>query len=208
MRRLRGRSVLALLLAAGALVSCKGFGHAPRDGGDGGGEDAGGGDGVGDMAPTADAVPDADAAPAPACPEGQHACGGTCVSNDDVRTCGVSCTPCLAPGGDGIATCEGGVSCGGACTGGKKLCNGTCIAGDASCVGTCPAGRHACGGLCPSNQDVNSCGASCAPCPVPAGASRRRATARGAASCARPACTPAAAPARRMTMPARVGKAA
>ena len=60
------------------------------------------------------------------CPTGQHKCGGSCVSNSSINSCGLfSCSPCAAPPGysatcDGFScgmTCDGGINCGstGAC---------------------------------------------------------------------------------------------
>jgi hypothetical protein len=113
----------------------------------------------------------------PECPTGQHTCPGGCVSDSDIRTCGPSCTPCQAPI-DGTATCDG-KACGGACPTGKQLCLGMCIDARVACVGTCPDGQHACGGLCVSVLDVNACGTSCSPCPVPTGASQATCSATG-----------------------------
>src|SRR5262252_2235972 len=124
---------------------------------------------AGGVAPDAIA-PDADAGAVPDCPDGEHMCPGGCVPDNDIRTCGTSCTPCQVPA-DGNATCDG-KSCAGSCPSGKQLCLGMCIDQRAACVGTCPAMQHECGGLCVSVQDVNACGTSCSPCPVPTGASQ------------------------------------
>jgi hypothetical protein len=102
------------------------------------------------------------------CNPGFHRCGDACVSDGDVKTCGVSCSPCQPPIG-GTATCDG-TRCGGECPSGTKLCAGACIPANQACMGQCPAGRHDCSGNCVADNDVNSCGSSCNPCPVPAGA--------------------------------------
>lgn len=102
------------------------------------------------------------------CEEGMHPCAGACVRNDDPHTCGRACTACPAPVG-GSATCNG-TMCGGGCSNGETLCLGMCMAAVSACSGTCAAGTHACGNLCLGNDDVTSCGSSCAPCPVPWGA--------------------------------------
>jgi hypothetical protein len=99
------------------------------------------------------------------CQPGFHVCNGACASNSTPQTCGSSCTPCAPPNG-GTATCEAG-ACGGQCPTGQKLCAGNCIPAGTACNGVCSAGTHLCGGLCSSNGDVNSCGSSCTPCPVP-----------------------------------------
>jgi poly(3-hydroxybutyrate) depolymerase len=130
----------------------------------------GGGDGGADSGADTDADADAgdDGGGTPACPPNQHACGESCVPNDDVRTCGSSCSPCeQVP--DGTPTCDG-TRCGAACPADKQLCRGACIDKAATCDGTCPPGAHECGGQCPSDQNVNACGTSCNPCPVPADA--------------------------------------
>ena len=59
----------------------------PRDGGAGDADDAG-------------------VTVKPECPPKMHTCPGGCVSDDDPRTCGASCTPCDPPPG-GTATCDG-----------------------------------------------------------------------------------------------------
>lgn len=102
------------------------------------------------------------------CAADQHVCGTECVSNNDPLTCGSSCTSCQAPV-NGTATCDG-TKCGGTCAEDKKLCAGKCIPNDMVCEGSCPTGSHDCSGLCPLDTEVNSCGTSCVPCPVPQGA--------------------------------------
>ncbi|MDB4980597.1 MAG: Flagellar hook-length control protein FliK, partial [Myxococcales bacterium] len=103
----------------------------------------------------------------PAWDPGQHVCSVGCVHDDSPQTCGTSCSPCLAPDNGGTATCVAG-ACDGSCPTGKKLCAGACIDTAATCDPTCrAASTHACGQLCPSTTDVNACGTSCKPCPVP-----------------------------------------
>ncbi len=97
---------------------------------------------------------------------GTHLCNDICVSNNDVRTCGFSCTVCVVPTG-GTATCDG-VSCGASCPAGQKLCTGACIPVANSCQGICPAGMHDCNGTCQADGDPANCGLACAACPAPA----------------------------------------
>jgi hypothetical protein len=108
----------------------------------------------------------ADVPTTPTCTADEHLCSGACVSSDDPKSCGTSCTRCADPVG-GTATCVAR-ACDGACPGTKKLCHGTCIDMTAACDGACPMGTHACGNLCSSDEEVNSCGTSCAACAVPA----------------------------------------
>ena len=49
-------------------------------------------------------------------------------------------------------------------------CQGGCLPAGEVCGG-CPAGMHVCAGQCVSDQSVESCGSSCAPCAVPANGS-------------------------------------
>jgi hypothetical protein len=107
--------------------------------------------------------------PPPACPENQHLCPVGCVANESPQTCATSCSPCQAPANGGTATCNG-MKCDGTCPSGKKLCLGACIDAASACGSTCPADTHLCGQSCPSTLDINACGTSCAPCPVPANA--------------------------------------
>ena len=158
--------------AAGGMISA-GSGGLPGSGGTpgtGGASDAG----AMDVAASGGAQGGADAAamdhPMPSCAAGQHLCPGGCVANDDVQTCGASCTPCQAPA-NGTATCDG-TSCGGACPANMQLCLGACIDAAAACTGKCSPTQHACGGLCPALNDPKACGTSCQPCPVPAGATQ------------------------------------
>jgi hypothetical protein len=78
------------------------------------------------------------------CSDGQHACGGACVSNHDLATCGTLCLPCPTPT-NSTATCDG-----------------------TTCGYTCGSGYTACSdGTCKSTTATTSCGPSCTVCPVP-----------------------------------------
>jgi hypothetical protein len=101
------------------------------------------------------------------CPAGQHACDGTCVSDDSPQTCGVSCSPCPAPSG-GTAACDG-LKCTATCPTGQTLCSGECIESGKACDRMCGSGTHHCNGLCLENNSVNACGAACEPCKPPPG---------------------------------------
>jgi MYXO-CTERM domain-containing protein len=122
------------------------------------------------------------------CNAGFHNCGGVCVSNSSVNSCGTtSCTACPADP-NGVATCNG-TSCGITCNAGFHNCGGVCVSNsnvnscgttsctpcaapanaNATCDGTscgftCNSGFHACGTSCSSDTDVNQCGASCMVC--------------------------------------------
>lgn len=101
------------------------------------------------------------------CAGGYHDCSGACASDGDPKTCGGSCTPCMAPTGGGTATCMNGM-CGATCPGGMKICGTACIDMNAPCMGTCNPGQHTCNGLCVLDNSVNSCGPTrCTGCPVP-----------------------------------------
>ncbi len=99
-----------------------------------------------------------------ACNAGYHRCGGRCVADNSVLTCGASCTPCSGDP-NGSATCSAG-SCGVTCTAGFALCGGRCVRTglDASncgtCGTTCSANQICLTGACVTPQ---SCGAT-APC--------------------------------------------
>jgi hypothetical protein len=168
------------------------------------------------------------------CATGFHECGGVCVSDLNVDTCGASCTPCPAPSrstptcnagvcdfvcddgldrcgsncvdtqidprfcGDCLTACLAGEVCeAGACLdpgdcrtngvgcSGFTYCDqttGDCLPGcenDTQCDGenqicnttlhecVCAMGFHQCAGACVSDLDVDTCGASCNPCPAP-----------------------------------------
>jgi hypothetical protein len=100
----------------------------------------------------------ADAAPVKTpCSAGQHLCAGTCVANDDVRTCGTSCEPCPVPSG-GIATCDGN-QCEVECQSVFRFCLGQCIGPEDNCSETCGFTRTApltCGKICLPDTP-NSC---------------------------------------------------
>ena len=148
-----------------------GLGLPPGTGGAGASTGSGGAsDGGRDVPAAGGADGGAPDHPTVTCYAGQHLCPGGCVSDDDVQTCGASCTPCQAPV-NGSATCDG-VSCGGSCPSNMQLCLGACIDAAAACSGKCPATEHACGGLCPALTDPKACGTSCSPCAVPPGATQ------------------------------------
>ncbi|HEY3352476.1 MAG TPA: hypothetical protein VGQ83_04455 [Polyangia bacterium] len=115
------------------------------------------------------------------CADGQHPCNDLCVSNQDVRTCGYSCTPCPTPT-HGSATCDG-IACGIHCETGFQNCgNGLCsdIGAPDTCGVTCikcptpTAHGHAycngesCGIACDSGYQ--QCGTECKPNTQPCGA--------------------------------------
>ncbi|KPK14574.1 MAG: hypothetical protein AMJ62_12755 [Myxococcales bacterium SG8_38] len=94
------------------------------------------------------------------CPLGEVCEAGACLDPGDCRTNGVGCsgfTYCDETTGDCLRGCDDNAQC----TGGNQTCNTTAH----QCV--CAPGFHSCGGICVSDLDVNSCGALCAPCPVP-----------------------------------------
>jgi hypothetical protein len=74
------------------------------------------------------------------CAAGFHDCGGVCVSDLDVASCGTRCTPCEAPEGS-TATCEAGV-CGFVCDELYEPCNDSC------CLAGCPDGQVLFDGSC------------------------------------------------------------
>jgi hypothetical protein len=98
------------------------------------------------------------------CPTG-HVCEvGLCVDPGDCRTNGVGCsgfTYCDVATGDCLRGCGNDAQC----TGANEVCNTLTH----ECV--CAIGHHQCGDVCVSDLDVNSCGASCTPCPAPPNAS-------------------------------------
>lgn len=79
------------------------------------------------------------------CDSGFHECGGECVSDNAVATCGTRCSPCPTPD-NATPTCDG-----------------------TSCGFTCNTGFHACSGQCVPDNSV-TCGTSCSPCTPPANA--------------------------------------
>ncbi len=85
---------------------------------------------------------------------------GTCVDPGDCRTNDSGCsgfTYCDESTGECLRGCESD----GQCVGDNEICNTTLH----ECV--CAPAFHRCGAVCVSNLDVDSCGASCAPCPAP-----------------------------------------
>ncbi|MBT8469885.1 MAG: hypothetical protein KJN97_14170 [Deltaproteobacteria bacterium] len=67
------------------------------------------------------------------CIAGFHSCGGVCVSDSDVASCGTLCAPCPTPPSS-TATCELGV-CDFVCSVGFERCD------DACCPTSCPEGE-------------------------------------------------------------------
>lgn len=83
-----------------------------------------------------------------ACLSGTHDCGGTCVFDTSVYTCGTSCSPCPVPT-RGSATCTAGL-CSLVCPSPYVLCGSSCEFLSATCtvgVGACQrVGTRACVG--------------------------------------------------------------
>ncbi|MFO0727513.1 MAG: hypothetical protein U1E65_27295 [Myxococcota bacterium] len=122
------------------------------------------------------------------CKSGFHRCNGLCVSDNDVATCGGSCSPC-ATDPNGTASCSNG-QCQLSCSNGTQTCGQRCTPpndpaacgpsctvcpgdahGQATCDGTscglqCQSGFHVCGNTCVPNTAVASCGNSCDACPT------------------------------------------
>jgi hypothetical protein len=98
--------------------------------------------------------------PDTSCPSGQHKCGDKCVSNDDVATCGTSCTPCATPAG-GKATCTQG-ACGIACDAPHVACGNACVdtktdkAHCGRCNRACGDGSTCADALCSTTTIVQS----------------------------------------------------
>lgn len=136
------------------------------------------------------------------CRAGHHRCGGICVPDDTVNTCGGRCDPCPSDP-NGSASCDQGqcklncgsgfqacgercsrpddpAACGPSCTAcpgdphGRATCDGT------SCGMACETGFHLCGTTCVADTAVSSCGARCDACPTDP---------NGAASCNGVDCT-------------------
>lgn len=68
-----------------------------------------------------------------ACAPDFHDCAAVCVSDDDVNSCGTSCTPCVAPP-DSVPTCELG-ACGFLCDDEFEVCDLMC------CPTSCAPGQ-------------------------------------------------------------------
>jgi hypothetical protein len=111
--------------------------------------------------------PSPDGPPTPSegttCPEGFHTCGGKCVDNTSVNSCGLACEPCPGVQG-GSAVCMGG-RCAVTCPAGQKPCQDKCVPVDTVCEG-CPAGKNECGGICVEATSRTACGSACAVCPT------------------------------------------
>ena len=76
------------------------------------------------------------------CGPGFHSCGGACVSDLDVNSCGTSCVPCPAPPSS-TAICDSG-ACDFICDDTFERC------GDACCPIGCPDGEVSFDGVCAS----------------------------------------------------------
>ncbi len=74
------------------------------------------------------------------CAPGFHSCGGVCVSDLDVATCGSSCTPCPEPP-NSTAICDSG-TCDFVCDDSFEPCANAC------CLIACPPGEVRFGGFC------------------------------------------------------------
>ncbi|MCC6791426.1 MAG: hypothetical protein IT336_07075 [Thermomicrobiales bacterium] len=106
-----------------------------------------------------------------ACDQGFHACAGTCVSDQDVATCGTSCQPCpssiCSP-----ATCDGR-QCGRAPIAGCCAHDGECDDGNPCSTDTCDPTTRTCAHTnAPSSTTCDGgscCGGAC--CQPPANAS-------------------------------------
>ncbi len=141
--RLGSRGLLAALLIAGLGDACTSARNTlPVDAATGGagGKDASTVTSDGSVDLAVDSGRDGGDVSIPACPTGQHTCPGGCVSDNDIQTCGASCTPCDAPT-NGVATCDG-KSCGGTCLNGQQLCHGRVRRCQRALRGRCPAGQH------------------------------------------------------------------
>lgn len=131
----------------------------------------------------------------PSCAGGSHLCGGECVSDEAVTSCGQRCEPC--PGAqDGSAACQEG-QCVLRCEAGQLECQGRCAPcptqdganfsceADRCVVSACPQDTKSCDGVCvqcpqdPNGQAVCQgsscvlqcdessllCNDKCSPCP-------------------------------------------
>jgi hypothetical protein len=99
-----------------------------------------------------------DTSDARACPAGFHACGNTCMSDDDVNACGKSCEPCPTVR-KGMAVCDG-VRCGIRCPPKTKTCRDECILETSVCEETCgmvPALPVTCGRRCVADTPDSCC---------------------------------------------------
>lgn len=97
------------------------------------------------------------------CPPGEVCEAGVCDDPGDCRTNGVGCsgfTYCDEATGECLFGCEDDEQC--------VEDNEVCDTGTHDCV--CASGFHRCGPVCASNDDLNTCGDSCTPCPAPANA--------------------------------------
>ena len=93
---------------------------------------------------------------------GYHRCGGVCVNNTSVATCGAACSPCPAPP-NGTATCNGN-SCGVNCSTNFADCDGLTWNGS-SLISRCPRAATVAGRFAPARRPSASTpeGSSIAP---------------------------------------------
>jgi hypothetical protein len=133
--------------------------------------------------------------PARPCPSAQQCCAGACVDTATnaahCGACGAACSPpqaqglCVA-GRCTVGMCSPGrVDCNGAASDGCEVdtrtdlrhcgrCNNLCTHGlngaarceEGMCRVSCAAGHHLCDGQCLPDDDPNSCGLRCTPCPA------------------------------------------
>lgn len=80
------------------------------------------------------------------CNAGYHACGATCVADDDPNACGPTCTACIAPP-NARAICQA-AACSSACNPGFANCNQNASDGCEVTLATDPLNCGACGNAC------------------------------------------------------------
>jgi len=129
------------------------------------------------------------------CASGQQCCAGACVdTTTNAAHCGACGAVCSPPQGQGLCVAgrctvgmcsPGRVDCNGAVTDGCEVdtrtdlrhcgrCNSPCTHGlngaarceERLCRVSCAAGHHLCEGQCLADDDPNSCGLRCTPCPA------------------------------------------
>jgi hypothetical protein len=97
---------------------------------------------------------------------GLHRCGGQCVSNMSLASCGSSCMPCPQPSSNGSASCDG-TSCQFNCDPGFAPAATACLHCDGACDAaattvTLPGGRFT-GTTSGPSANAGSCGGGSAP---------------------------------------------
>jgi hypothetical protein len=97
------------------------------------------------------------------CPSGSHDCSGLCASDEDVTSCGSSCSPCAVPS-NAAANCNDG-TCGYACDSGFKPCGDGCIHDSACCDDTECDVQQECSDahVCQCANGFDACGSECIP---------------------------------------------